>query len=407
MRRVENAIIGSVLIDGAHAQTVCRELREEDFSTIANRSIFRAINRLHDAGQAIDLVTVNAETNGEYSIHLSTLCSEVVTTANLPSYIDTLQKHTARMRLKEGLQEAVKLADEGDDACFSTARAAVEKAAGGGSITAASAEEIVDDAIALLGDRSSGIGTGYPTLNGMTRGLQPGQLVIVGARPSVGKTAFACNMAANMARRGSTVLMFSLEMGKEDILSRILLSEGKTSRREIFSGETTKVLSAAEEVRKWGLHIDDRSSPTAGQIASQAYKIRQKSGKLDCIFIDYLGLIQTYKKSGKSRQEEVAEVSRAMKLLAREIGCPVVLLSQLNRMVEGRGNKEPFMSDLRESGAVEQDADLILLLHRPWLYDKSEDERSAKLIVAKNRNGMVGDIDLVWNSEQTRFMEAL
>lgn len=407
MNRVEKAILGSVLIDGMHAATVCRELTEEDFGSVAHRTIFKAIQRLHNAGQAVDLVTVNAETNGEHSILLTTMCAEVVTATNLPSYIDTLQKHIARVRLREGLQEAVRLADAGDDACFATARSAVDKASAGGAVTASSAEEIVDDAIYLLGDRSSGISTGIPTLNYMTRGLQAGQLVIVGARPSVGKTAFACNIAANIARQKNTVLMFSLEMSKADIMARMLLTEGRTSRSAIHNGHTDDVLRAAEEVRKWDLHIDDRASPTAGQIASQAHKIRQKAGKLDCIFIDYLGLIQTYKRNGKSRQEEVAEVSRAMKLLAREIGCPVVLLSQLNRMVEGRGNKEPMMSDLRESGAVEQDADIILLLHRPWLYDKSEDERSAKLIVAKNRNGMIGDIDLVWNAEQTRFTEAL
>ena len=408
MRSVERAILGSVLIDPACAKLVCSELSAEFFTDYRHVDTFNAIKRLHDFNSPIDLITTDAALQAEgkdYAAFLAELLSETVSSANIRGYVDELQRSHARRVFGAELEEAMRLLKEGDDSCFVVAKRAAENAQTSGRSAATVACDILPNAIAKLCDKKSGIKTDMPSLDDATCGFKAGNLVVIGARTSVGKTAFACNMAANMARGGGVVLFFSLEMSREEVVGRMLLTEARTSRYDMMNGKTGAILAAQDRIAKWKLFVDDRPSPTVGQISSAAYKVKQKAGRLDCIYVDYIGLVKTVQRNGKSRQEEVSEVSRAMKLLAKEIGCPVVILCQLNRGMEQFGGREPMISDLRESGAIEQDADIVLLLHRPWMHDKTEDERAAVLNIAKNRSGAVGRIDMVYDAPYTLFRE--
>lgn len=406
----ERAILGSVLIDPSCTTVVCAELDVEYFTDARHKDIFTAVKHLYSDGKPIDFVTVDAAlaaTGKNHAAYLAELCAEVVTTANIRNYIDELQRAHARRLFAAGLNESMRLLKMGDDSCFAVAKRAAENAQATGRDSTLSIAEIMPTAIAKLCETCAGIETGIPSLDYMTGGFKAGNMVVIGARTSVGKTAFACNLAANMASKGNVVLIFSLEMNGDEVINRLLLTEARTSRCEVESGKTAPVIDAQEKTVRWNLFVNDRPSPTVGQIASTAYKIKQRAGRLDCIFVDYIGLIKTEQRSGKSRQEEVSEVSRAMKLLAKEIGCPVVVLCQLNRGLEQFGGRAPMLSDLRESGAIEQDADIVLLLHRPWVHNKNEDKKAAELDVAKNRNGAIGVISMVYDAEHTLFRERI
>jgi replicative DNA helicase len=410
MISVERAVIGSVLIDQSCATVVCSELSAEFFTDYRLADIFAAIKRLYDVRSPIDMVTVAAALSAEgkdYAVLLAELSAEVITSANIRGYVDELQRSNARRGFAAGLEEAMRLLKAGDDACYSVAKQAAEAAQSSGHSTAMIAADILPSAVAKLGDRETGIMTGYGMLDYMTNGFKSGNLVVIGARTSVGKTAFACNIASNMAADGNVVLMFSLEMSKDEVLGRMLLTKARKTRDSVLFGTADEIFQAQDEMAKWKLFIDDRASPTVGQIHSAAYKVKQREGRLDCVFVDYIGLLKTVQRSGKSRQEEVSEVSRSMKLLAKEIGCPVVILCQLNRGLELNGGRAPMLSDLRESGAIEQDADIVLLLHRPWMHDKTEQEDAAELNVAKNRSGAVGVIDMKYEAAYTQFRERI
>ncbi|HLP80355.1 MAG TPA: replicative DNA helicase, partial [Nitrosomonas sp.] len=258
----------------------------------------------------------------------------------------------------------------------------------------------------------TGIGTGFKKLDEMTAGMHPGEMTIIAARPSMGKTAFSLNIAQHMALRlKKTVAYFSLEMGKESMMMRMLSAESKVSMSEIRNGRIQdsawpKLINAASALSEAPIFIDDTPGISPFEIRSRARRLKAEHG-LDVIMIDYLQLM-SMKQKFNSREQEVAEISKSLKAIAKELQIPIVALAQLNRGVEGRTEKKPMLSDLRESGSIEQDADVIMMLYRDDYYDKENPDKQghAEVIVGKQRNGATGPVKLRFDAQYNRFRDA-
>jgi replicative DNA helicase len=258
----------------------------------------------------------------------------------------------------------------------------------------------------------TGIGTGFKKLDEMTAGLHPGEMTIIAARPSMGKTAFSLNVAQHIALRlKKTVAYFSLEMGKESMMMRMLSAESKVSMSEIRNGRIQdsawpKLINAASALSEASIFIDDTPGMSPFEIRSRARRLKAEHG-LDVIMIDYLQLM-SMKQKYSSREQEVAEISKSLKSIAKELQIPIIALAQLNRGVEGRTEKKPMLSDLRESGSIEQDADVIMMLYRDDYYDKENPEKQghAEVIVGKQRNGATGPVKLRFDAQYNRFRDA-
>ncbi|MGE3759827.1 MAG: replicative DNA helicase, partial [Pseudobdellovibrionaceae bacterium] len=258
----------------------------------------------------------------------------------------------------------------------------------------------------------TGIATGFTELDKMTAGLHPGELIIVAARPSMGKTAFALNMAQHMAlRQKKTVAFFSLEMGNDSLMMRVLASEAKISMGDIKTGKIPeaswpKLINAAGLLSESHMYIDETSGVSPHEIRARCRRLKAKHG-LDLIMIDYLQLMQM-KMKVESREREVAEISKTLKAISKELQVPVVALAQLNRGVESRSDRRPMLSDLRESGSIEQDADVIMMLFREDYYDKENPDAhgNAEVIIAKQRNGPTGTVKLKFEARYSRFKDA-
>jgi replicative DNA helicase len=278
----------------------------------------------------------------------------------------------------------------------------------------------VIDRISDLHERGSpdvtGVPTGYKDLDRMTAGLQPGDLVIIAARPSMGKTALALNIAEYVALRQKVrqpVAMFSMEMGGEQLVTRLISSIGRLDQSRVRVGklsdnEWNELTLAMNKVTEAPIHIDETPALTPLEVRARARRLHRQHGPLGLIIIDYLQLMTVPAGRGEeNRATQVAEISRSLKALAKELHVPIVALSQLNRGLEQRTNKRPMMSDLRESGAIEQDADVILFIYRDEVYDKeSKDKGTAEIIIAKQRNGPTGEVKLVFLGPQTRFEDS-
>jgi replicative DNA helicase len=265
----------------------------------------------------------------------------------------------------------------------------------------------VMDVVINFGKQELGIPSGFEHLDMYTGGLKEGNLIIIAARPSMGKTAFATNIALNVAADPDRVVaMFSLEMSQREVLKRTICSVGLCSKDEILAKNeraTKRAVEAAAKISDMKLFLDDRSSLSVGKIKARCMQIKQKMKRLDLVIVDYLQLVNMKSKKNGTREQEVAEATRGFKLLAKELNCPLILLSQLSREVERRNDRTPILSDLRESGAIEQDADIVIFLHRPHQVDKEADPRLGFAIIAKNRNGATDTVQLDWQGEYQKF----
>ena len=399
----EQSVLGSALIDPACVPIVCGELTSEDFTTTATIETFNAIQSLWQAGSAIDLVTIANELDSRGTMEraggieaITDLLTLTPTSANVRYYIDIVHESRRRRVFSSGVRKSLELAENGDDGFMDFCRATLDEAGAIGAKSVSRIGDTIPEVLNMLGDTKRGKSTGFTTLDVTTGGLQDGNLVIIGARPGIGKTAFACNIAANMCRYKMACSYHTVEMSRHEITERILLSEAMANKYKPDAPQ--KVGEAAERVGMWDLFIDDRGSVSVGDIISSAYKFKQSAKRLDAVFVDYLQLLRVdTKKRDRTRNEDLGAASRALKIMAKELNCPVIALSQLNRQSEG---KTPTIADLRESGAIEQDADLVLLLHRT-----EDSPKETTLIIGKNRHGKTGDIPLVWQPEYTRFFE--
>ncbi|MDR7078782.1 replicative DNA helicase [Neobacillus niacini] len=423
----EQAVLGAIFLEPSSLTVASEVLIPEDFYRASHQKIFNAMLKLSDEGKVVDLVTVTEdlaaakliEDTGGVS-YLSELAGSVPTAANIEYYARIVEEKSLLRRL---IRTATEIASDGYsredevEALLSEAEKnilAVAQRKNAGSFhnikdVLVRTYDNIEEMHNRVGD-ITGISTGFAELDRMTAGFQRNDLIIVGARPSVGKTAFALNIAANVATKTSeNVAIFSLEMGAEQLVMRMLCSEGNIDAQRLRTGSLTdddwgKLTMAMGSLSNSGIFIDDTPGVRVGDIRSKCRRLQQEHG-LGMILIDYLQLILGSGRSGENRQQEVSEISRSLKQLARELKVPVIALSQLSRGVEQRQDKRPMMSDIRESGSIEQDADIVAFLYRDDYYDKeSENKNIIEIIIAKQRNGPTGTVALAFVKEYNKFV---
>jgi replicative DNA helicase len=427
----ERSILGAVLLDNHSLNAAVEKLRSEDFFLPQHRQIFQRMIQLAEHQQAIDVVTLmdDLARRGELDsaggvAYLSQLADGLPRATNVEHYARIVKEKSVLRNLAfsaAAIQEqALAGGDDADvilDRAESTIFQIAEDRVRAGLI---GVKELVRDNFERLerifseGRRITGLATGYPGLDNETAGLQPSELVILAARPSMGKTALALNIAENVAvRNREPVAVFSLEMSKESLLLRMLASEARVDAHKFRTGhmgrdDWNKITRALTSLGDAPLWIDDSASSTVLEMGAKARRLKRDRG-LSLMIVDYLQLVvPTNTGRGTNRQEEVSGISRALKGLAKELKVPVVVLSQLTRAPE-REERKPQLSDLRESGAIEQDADVVLFINRPNFYKTDlpeEDRAKAELIIAKQRNGPTGNLNFVFLARHTRFEEA-
>lgn len=426
----EQSILGGLMLDREALDQIGDQLTADDFYKPAHQKIYNAIKDLHSKSQPIDIITVTNVLQGEGSMdmvggpeYLISLLDKTISSANIASHAKIVKDKATLRRLihvnsqlieKAYSQEFVDVESFVDQAESEIFKIGENKTASGlvGSmeIVKASIQKIEE----LYKNKAeiTGIGTGFKKLDEMTAGLHPGEMTIIAARPSMGKTAFSLNVAQHIALRlKKTVAYFSLEMGKESMMMRMLSAESKVSMSEIRNGRIQdsawpKLINAASALSEASIFIDDTPGMSPFEIRSRARRLKAEHG-LDVIMIDYLQLM-SMKQKYNSREQEVAEISKSLKAIAKELQIPIIALAQLNRGVEGRTEKKPMLSDLRESGSIEQDADVIMMLYRDDYYDKENPEKQghAEVIVGKQRNGATGPVKLRFDAQYNRFRDA-
>ncbi len=429
----EVAILGAMLLDGVAISDATAKLRAEDFSLDSHQRVYRAIVDMMAKGHGIDYTTVRAELERRREIdtiggpaYLAFLSEGIPRNFNIESYV-RIVKDKSLLRQLMGIfhDGAIRAGDQSEDAITvlgdveaqlaDVADSAIQRGlAGIGEIVASSFGSI--DKLYEQGREITGLATHYTDFDRMTSGLQESELIIIAARPSMGKTAWAINIAQNAAiHDGKVVAVFSLEMSKESLLRRLLASEALVNSRKIQTGflpkeDKGKLLAALERLMDSKMFIDDTPGITLAEMRAKARRLKQQEGRLDLILVDYLQLMTgsnaTGKKGFENRTQEVSSISRGLKALAKEMRVPVVALSQLSRGSEQRaGDKKPLLSDLRESGSIEQDADVVAFIHREDYYDRENEDvkGQAEIIVAKQRNGPTGIVKLAYLADYTRF----
>ncbi len=424
----EMATLGALLLDSEALSVVLKHLRSEDFYKLAHQKIFTAIIGLFNEGKGVDLLTLTDELRSEGALesaggtaYVSSLTSVVPTSANVEYYAKIVQENSIRRLLLKIAGEMVSSAH--DDSL--DGRAVIEEAEK--KIFAVTdsqqqgqyrvARDIVPDAISAIEqlyhrkESYTGVPTGFSELDNMTSGFQNSEFIILGARPSIGKTALALTMAANMAIKNKIpVGFFTLEMSEMALMNRLIASESRISSTNLRSGmlkpnDFHNLTEAAGRIYEAPLYIDDTPNMKLLDLRAQARRMLSKEG-VKIIFVDYIGLIEPESKSNVPRHEQVAEISRSLKSLAREMDVPIVCLSQVGRQSEG---KPPSLADLRESGSLEQDADVVMFLHREKDTGQSDGQSSGPvniptdLIIAKQRNGPIGTVPIVFIPKYTRF----
>lgn len=428
----EQAVLGSILIDDTAAEMLVPILRENDFYLAANRTIFAAMRALQQESKPVDTVSVAdaLETSRKLdevgSIeYLNLLAESVPSAASGDHYADIVKRDALIRRVINAGNNIAKFGYESVSGTDALANAEREVYAIAEDITQ---KELVKADVALgiamkkIQDAQLGnlpkniIFTDFPSLDRMTRGLKPGEMVLIAARPSVGKTAFALNIAANAClNHNKTVAIFSLEMPGELLVKRMLSYVSKVSLTKMdmrgglsSSVDNGKLYDAFRRLSETQLYIDDYSLNGPSDVLSKCRRLKRERG-LDLVIIDYLQLMTNAGAAGRdnNRQQEVSDMSRKMKIYAKELDVPIILLSQMSRDVEKRDQHTPMLSDLRESGAIEQDADMVMFLNKENKFNSAVPENLVKLLIRKNRNGPVGDVLLEWDGDTTSFRECV
>jgi replicative DNA helicase len=423
----EQAVIGAIFLEPTSLILTSEILIPEDFYRQAHQKIFQVMIKLNDKGKAVDLITVMEDLSAANELeevggvsYLSEIAASVPTAANVEFYARIVEEKSLLRRLIRTAtniaQDGYAREDEVEELLSEAEKSIMEVASRKNTGAFQNIKDVLVrtyDNIESLHNRKgdvTGIPTGFAELDRMTAGFQRNDLIIVGARPSVGKTAFALNIAQNVATKTEeNVAIFSLEMGSEQLVMRMLCAEGNINAQNLRTGALTdedwrKLTMAMGSLSNSGIYIDDTPGIRIAEIRSKCRRLKQENG-LGMIMIDYLQLIQGNGSSRDNRQQEVSEISRSLKQLARELQVPVIALSQLSRGVEQRQDKRPMMSDIRESGSIEQDADIVAFLYRDDYYDKeSEDKNIIEIIIAKQRNGPVGTVQLAFVKEYNKFV---
>lgn len=420
----EQAVLGGILIDSNCISVVSEVIKEDDFYFEHNKTIFSVMQMLFNFNQPIDIVTVadgltqagTLEAVGGVN-YLSSIAAGVPTTANITQYCEIVAQKAICRKLVNAGGTIMNLGYDAPDG-VETALERSEKLIfdilqNKDSNGIVHIREVLGDSFNMMQEMNanqgkvSGVPTGFGYLDQMTSGLQNSDLILIAARPAMGKTSFALNIAQNAAiRNGVTTAIFNLEMSREQLANRIICGEAMISGTKLKEGsldadDWIRIGENLSQIEKAPIFIDDSSAVTVPEIRAKCRRLKQRHN-LGLVVIDYLQLMQG---SGDSRQNEVADISRSLKILAKELNIPIITLSQLSRGPESRTNKRPMLSDLRESGAIEQDADIVIFLYRDEYYNPdSADKNIAECIIAKHRNGETGTIKLWWDGAHTKFM---
>lgn len=421
----EQSVLGALLIDPDAINRVAKFLRPEDFYLESHRSIYEAILEMDEAGQPVDLVTVADYLRRRDLLdkvggpsYLASLAAMVPTTVNV-EYYGRIVEEKALLRNLIGIAGRIAgLGYEGEEAeklLVEAEQMLLELGMRRASSSFHSIRDILLETFKYIEHlyhhkgEVTGVPTGFIDLDRLCSGMQPGDLIIAAGRPSMGKTSFGLCIASHVAvRLGKPVAIFSLEMSKEQLVQRILCAEAMVDQHRLRTGmlseeDWARLTMKARELSRAPLFIDDSAVLNVRQLRARAKRLQAERG-LDLILVDYLQLMQGSRRA-ENRQQEIAEISRSLKGLAKELNVPVLALAQLSRSVEQRQDKRPIMSDLRESGSLEQDADLVMFIYRDEYYRPDTEKKGiAELIVAKQRNGPVGTIELAYLKEYTRFM---
>jgi replicative DNA helicase len=422
----EQAVLGAIFLEPEKIEIALEKLVPSDFYSVAHRKLFEVMVSLYMDGGTVDLVTVTERLLAKGIMdeiggvsYLSDLASFSPTAANIEWYMKIVKEKSILRKLKKTCEEIIQstYSDEPIEEILNLAEKKILEISpeSKGSELTLVKDVLVDTYMHLedlfyRNEEITGLPTGYIDLDRMTSGLHKTDFIIVAARPSVGKTAFALNVAQNVAKkRGETVAIFSLEMSTQQLVNRMLSSEGNIESKKLRTGQLSdsdwiRLTMAMGTLSSIKLYIDDTPGITVNEIRSKCRKLKQSSG-LGLIVIDYLQLIGGGSAKKENRQQEVSEISRALKALAKELDVPVIALSQLSRSVESRQDKRPMLSDLRESGSIEQDADMVAFLYRDDYYNKdSEAKNIIEIIIAKQRNGPVGTVELGFLKEYGKFV---
>ncbi len=428
----ESSVLGGLLLDNNAWDRVGDVLAEDNFYRHEHKLIFTAISSMINAGKPADVITVYEQLQGIGKAeevgglaYLNQLAQYVPSATNIRRYGEIVRERAILRRLVTASDEIAtnafnpqgktveRVLDEAEQKIFAIGEEGSRMKQGFQSLD----NLVVDllDRVQEMADNPvdvTGVPTGFTDLDRMTSGLQAGDMVVLAARPSMGKTALAVNIAEHVAlNEGLPVAIFSMEMGAAQLAVRIVGSIGRVNQGNLRTGKLTdeewpRLSEAIERLRTVSLHIDETPGLTPSELRANARRLARQCGKLGLIVVDYLQLMSGSGSAASSdnRATELGEISRGLKMLAKELQCPVIALSQLNRSVEQRTDKRPMMSDLRESGAIEQDADIIMFIYRDDYYNKESNEPNvAEVIIGKQRNGPTGTVKLFFQKNQTRF----
>ncbi|MFQ5849689.1 MAG: replicative DNA helicase [Candidatus Binatia bacterium] len=425
----ESSVLGGIMLENEAINRVLEVLTPEDFYRESHRKIFRAMMELSDRNEPVDIITLSDSLKAKGSLeavggsaYLASLNAMVPTAANITYYARIVREKAIRRYL---INAATKIATRGFedqenvDEFLDEAEKVIFDISGKRIQTSfVMVGDMIKDSIKMverLYERKelvTGVPTGFKDLDRLTAGLQPSDLIVVAGRPSMGKTAFCLNIAAHVAFSGLGVAIFSLEMAKEQLVLRMLCSEARIDHSRVRSGflaerEFPALVMAAGRLAETPIYIDDTPAVSVLELRAKARRlVRDREKKIGLIIVDYLQLMRGIG-TAPNREQEISEISRSMKALAKELNVPVVAISQLNRRVEDRGDKRPMMADLRESGAIEQDADVIAFIYREVVYNENTDKPNlAEVIVSKQRNGPTGTVSLAFFRECTRFEDS-
>ena len=434
-RDAEMALLGCILIDNEIASEIVDKLTEEDFYQESHKYILRAMQRVYNDRKPVDLVTVADQLENETTlekaggiVYLTELTQITPSAANYKSYHEIVARDSTNRKLiraaRKIIETSLKSGDERTSLSFAEKSVYdISRQSERSALLGMNEGDIIGEVLQkferLQSDPNSfkGIPTGYKRLDKMTHGLQPGALIVLAARPGMGKTSLAMNLVENASlRAGKTCAVFSLEMPRSEIVQRLICAYANVSMQKALDGslsakEWKKLMLASDQLKKSNIYIDDSSRVTPAEILSKCRRLKTTAGGVDLIMIDYIQLMSSgdSKMAGaENRQQEIASITRDLKIMAKELGVPVIALSQLRRIQ----SKEPTLSDLRESGAIEQDADIVMFINRPEAVATAEELASGKivkgaaeLILAKHRGGEQGRVSLKFIGECTKFVD--
>ena len=424
----EMSVLGAILISPDIYEQIAETLSADDFYLPNHRDIYDSITQLYLKNRSIDLVillddivkkgpssdTSARNTAKEYLMRLS---DNVPVVGNIKEYAEIVKEKSLRRKLISVSNDIIKMAYEDTSSQSELIIDRAEQmifalAQGGIAQDLVHVRNVMASVFANIHsvetdkEAARGLSSGFSGIDNMLVGMNPGNLILIGARPGVGKTAFALNIAMNAASKNKTIVFFQLEMSKEEIVSRLLSSEAFVDNYKLRTGilsteDWTKITEAGSRISECDIYIDDTPSMTVTGMKAKLRKLR----KLDLVIIDHLQLMQTDRGMG-NRVQEVSDISKNLKIMAKELGVPVITCSQLSRGPESRDNKRPMLSDLRESGAIEQDADVVMFLYRDDYYEESiEKHNRAEIIFAKNRHGAIGKVEVGFEKTLTRFYD--